>query len=102
MALADKTLMCRDCGTWFTFTVSEQEFYASRGWENEPSRCPQCRAIRRREKESYGYEGYSRPPRRMYPVICAACGKETEVPFEPKNDRPVYCSECYAKIKNQR
>lgn len=83
MASADKTLMCRDCGKRFAFSVGEQEFYASRGWGNEPSRCPQCRVIRQRERESGTYEGYGRP-RRMYPAICAACGKETQVPFDPK------------------
>ena len=94
MALADKTLVCRDCGQEFTFTVGEQEFYLSRGLVNEPSRCPECRAARRRER-SGGY-GDSRP---VYPAICAACGKETTVPFRPREDRPVYCKECYAKIK---
>jgi CxxC-x17-CxxC domain-containing protein len=36
---------------------------------------------------------------KMYPAICATCGKECEVPFQPREGRPVYCSECYAEIK---
>jgi CxxC-x17-CxxC domain-containing protein len=94
MALEDKTLVCRDCGKEFIFTTGEQEFYLSRGLQHEPSRCQECRAARRRERRgSYGQ------PRQMYPAICADCGKETSVPFEPKEDRPVYCPECYNKRK---
>ena len=94
MALEDKTLTCRECGQEFTFTVGEQEFYLSRGLLNEPGRCPECRTARRRER-SGGYGG-SRP---SYPAICAACGVETTVPFEPREGRPVYCRECYVKMR---
>ncbi len=97
MALADKTLVCRDCGKGFIFTTGEQEFYLSRGLQNEPGRCPECRAARRQERRgSYGQ------PKQMYSVICASCGKETTVPFEPKEERPVYCKECYAKQRESR
>ena len=47
MSFSDKTLTCRDCGRPFEFTSGEQEFYASRGFTNEPSRCPECRAARK-------------------------------------------------------
>ena len=96
MALTDKTLVCRDCGQEFTFTAGEQEFYSSRGLLNEPRRCPECRIARRRERRG-GYGG----SRRVYSAICAACGVETTVPFEPTEGRPVYCSDCYAKMKGQ-
>ena len=92
MALADKTLVCRDCGQEFIFTIGEQEFYMSRGLQNEPGRCPTCRAARKEERRS----GYSQP-RQMFSVICASCGVETTVPFEPREERPVYCKECYVK-----
>ena len=92
MALEDKTLVCRDCGQEFTFTTGEQEFYVSHGLQNEPSRCPECRASRRTERR-----GSSNRPRQMYTVVCADCGVETTVPFEPKEERPVYCKECYVK-----
>jgi len=94
MALEDKTLTCRECGQEFIFTAGEQEFYLSRGLQNEPKRCPECRAARRRER--WGSYGDSR---RVYSVVCAACGVETTVPFEPTEGRPVYCKECYAKMK---
>jgi len=95
----DKTLTCRDCGASFIFTTGEQEFYASRGLLNEPGRCPECRGARNRSRDSgYGGQGgggYERRERQMYPATCAQCGKATQVPFEPRNDRPVYCSDCY-------
>jgi CxxC-x17-CxxC domain-containing protein len=103
---ADKTLSCRDCGASFIFTTGEQEFFASRGFTNEPTRCPDCRAERKRTQgggggySSGGYSGgggggYGRSERTMYPAVCAQCGKDTEVPFEPRSDRPVYCSDCF-------
>ena len=92
MALEDKTLVCRDCGQEFVFSVGEQEFYQSHGLQNEPSRCPECRAAKRKERF-----GDYRQPRQMFTVTCAECGVETTVPFEPREGRPVYCKECYAK-----
>jgi len=96
MSFQGKSLDCSDCGQEFTFTAGEQEFYASRGLQNEPRRCPECR--RARKWERYASNGY-RSTRRMFPVICAQCGKDTEVPFEPREDRPAYCSECYKTVK---
>ena len=94
MALEDKTLTCRECGQEFTFTVGEQEFYLSHNLVNEPKRCTECRAAQRRERRgSYGNS------RRVSTVVCAACGVETTVPFEPTEGRPVYCKECYAKVR---
>src|SRR4051812_50067396 len=48
---ADTTLTCRDCGQAFTFTSGEQDFYASRGF-SEPTRCPDCRAARKAQRDS--------------------------------------------------
>jgi CxxC-x17-CxxC domain-containing protein len=102
---ADKTITCRDCGQPFTFTVGEQEFFAQKGFTNEPSRCPDCRANRRRDNQGYGggyssggYSsgGYERRERQMFPAVCSSCGKDTQVPFEPRSDKPVYCSDCFA------
>lgn len=88
MAFADKTLHCRECGKDFTFSASEQEFYAEKGLMNEPARCPQCRAARKQQRGA---------GRELFTVICADCGQETQVPFKPVNDRPVYCRECFAR-----
>ncbi len=86
----DKTLVCKDCGNEFVFTAGEQEFYAEKGFQNEPTRCKDCRVAR---KEA------SKAAREMHVAVCAECGGEAKVPFKPKNDRPIYCSECFAKLK---
>jgi CxxC-x17-CxxC domain-containing protein len=93
----DKTLKCRECGNDFVFTAGEQEFYQQKGLMNQPARCPSCRANRR----ATGGAGTrsERAPREMHTVTCAECGNETQVPFLPKNDRPVYCSPCYDKVR---
>ena len=39
----DKTLVCKECGNEFVFTAGEQEFYAEKGFTNEPQRCKACR-----------------------------------------------------------
>ena len=96
--MQDKTLTCNDCGKQFTFTASEQEFFASKGFST-PTRCPDCRAARKAARNAEG--GYRSSgggyggERQMYPAVCAQCGKETEMPFQPRGDRPVYCSDCY-------
>ena len=94
MDFQDKTLECSDCGNTFTFTAKEQEFFHMKGYTNEPKRCPSCRQARRSERD-YGGGGYGRSPREMFPAVCAQCGKQTEVPFQPRGDRPVYCSACF-------
>lgn len=103
----DKTLTCRDCGREFIFTVSEQEFYAQKGFSNEPGRCPECRAARKAERGSQGGgrgygRGSDRGSRQMYPAVCSACGKETQVPFQPTSGKPVYCSDCFGSRRPSR
>jgi CxxC-x17-CxxC domain-containing protein len=97
--LADKTLTCRDCGRTFPFTVREQEFYAEKGFNNQPSRCPECRAANKARLNGgttpVSTPTFDRPERQMYPAVCANCGKATQVPFEPRSGRPVYCRDCF-------
>ena len=100
MNFEDKTLKCRECGNDFVFTAGEQEFYQQKGLMNQPSRCPDCRTARRNAGSGSGSR--ERTPRQMYTVTCAECGTETQVPFLPKNDRPVYCSPCYDKVRVAR
>jgi CxxC-x17-CxxC domain-containing protein len=109
--MADKTLTCRDCGTQFTFTEGEQDFYAQKGY-TEPGRCPDCRAAKKASRNDGGYGGsysgggssygsgggYGRSERTMTQVTCASCGKETQVPFVPRGDKPVYCSDCFSTV----
>ncbi len=90
----DKTLVCKDCGEEFVFTAGEQEFYAEKGFVNEPKRCKACRNAKK------GATGTSsKPEREMFIATCASCGGEARVPFQPREDRAVYCSECFAKMK---
>jgi CxxC-x17-CxxC domain-containing protein len=103
MTFQDKTLTCADCGAGFTFTANEQEFYQSKGYTNEPKRCPDCRQSRKTERSgSSGSGSYGSANRQMYAAVCAQCGKETQVPFQPRGDRPVYCSDCYRKVSAKR
>ena len=83
-------MKCVDCGCDFTFTAGEQEFYQEKGFQNEPTRCKECRIARKNSLKQN---------REMFETTCAACGGEAKVPFEPREDRPVYCSECFAKQK---
>ena len=121
MSYQDRELTCVECGKPFTFTADDQAYQAERGFTNDPKRCPDCRAARRAERGdgggaysnrggggggrySGGGGGYSGgggggygASRPMYDAVCAACGKETKVPFQPRGDRPVYCSDCFSK-----
>ena len=90
----DKTLVCKDCGKEFVWTAGEQEFYASRGFENQPQRCKPCRDARKN-----GGARSNSGERQMFDAVCAACGKACKVPFQPREDRPVYCSDCFARMK---
>ncbi len=100
MSFQDKSIQCSDCSATFTFTAGEQEFFQSKGYTNEPKRCPSCRQARKSER--YGSSSNYGTQRQMFPAKCAECGKDTEVPFEPRSGRPVYCSDCYRKIRPSR
>jgi len=99
MTLEDKILICVDCSGEFIFSGGEQEFYEKKGFENEPKRCAACRVVRRSDLNSNrdGRSNAGRGPRKMYPAVCAECGQDTEVPFEPTGVKPVYCSNCFAE-----
>ena len=91
----DKTLKCKDCGEEFIFTAGEHEFYAEKGLMNEPQRCKPCRDARKNANRA------PREPREMFPAVCAECGCDTEVPFRPNNEKPVYCDACFKAMKQQ-
>ena len=100
MALADKELTCVECGAGFIFSVGEQEFFASRGYANDPKRCSACRSARKsQQRANGGFGGGGGGPREMHPVVCDQCGVDTMVPFVPRGDRPVYCSDCFSSIR---
>jgi len=102
MELQDKSLVCRDCSKEFTFTASEQEFYKSKGFENEPTRCADCRAKRKSGSMSNRRGGSGAGgERQLFTVNCSDCGKETQVPFKPVQEKPVYCRDCYQNKKSR-
>jgi CxxC-x17-CxxC domain-containing protein len=88
----DKTLICKECGNEFVFTAGEQEFYAEKGLVNEPKSCKACRDARK---------AAARGEREKFKIVCDACGKEDEVPFKPRDGRPVYCQDCFNKQKEE-
>jgi len=71
MLLTDRTLYCRDCNQEFTFTVGEQEFYASRGLTNDAGRCPECRTARKQSGNGRNGGFREREPRQMYTATCS-------------------------------
>jgi CxxC-x17-CxxC domain-containing protein len=89
----DITLKCKDCGNDFVFTAGEQEFYAEKGFQNQPQRCKSCRDARKNN---------GAPKREMFETVCANCGGVAKVPFQPNSDKPVYCSTCYAALKAEQ
>jgi len=99
VSYADKTLTCRDCNNPFTFTEGEQAFFAQKGFTNEPSRCPDCRAANKSRRNGGGYE---RAPREMFEAVCTQCGGIARVPFQPRGDKPVYCSSCFEQQRSYR
>jgi CxxC-x17-CxxC domain-containing protein len=108
----DQLITCVDCGQQFTFTAGEQEFYAQKGFQNKPSRCPDCRAARKASRggSGGGGGGGSRfgggggggggAQREMFRTTCSSCGGPAEVPFQPRGDKPVYCRDCFQQQRS--
>lgn len=106
MDFQDKMLVCKDCGKEFLFSAGEQSFYAEKGFQNQPTRCRDCRSARKGSGAAPGSgsgsgsgSGYadSGPPRQLFAAVCSECRKETQVPFKPTAGKPVYCRECFQK-----
>ena len=96
----DETLGCVDCGRQFAFTTGEQEFFAMKGFTNKPSRCPDCRAVRKARQPQTASSSHTR--REMFQATCSQCGQRAELPFQPRNDRPVYCRDCFTSRQTAR
>ena len=110
MTYVDRTLNCVDCGVEFIHSAADQEYYQQKGFVSDPKRCSGCRASRRASREGgydardiggpRGYErGDDRPNREYFAVICSSCGGQAQVPFKPRMDRPVYCSDCFRTVR---
>ena len=108
MTYTDRTLTCVDCGVEFIHSAADQEFYAQKGFSSDPKRCASCRASRRAARDGgydardiggpRGYERDDHAPREYFAVVCTRCGNQAQVPFRPRMDRPVYCSDCFRVI----
>jgi len=94
----DETLSCVDCGNSFAFTTGEQEFFAMKGFTNKPTRCTDCRAVRKARQPQTSSVGR----REMFRATCSQCGNVAEVPFQPRGDKPVYCRDCFAARPSYR
>jgi len=99
----DETLNCIDCSRTFTFTAGEQQFFAAKGFQNKPNRCPDCRSARKAQRAAGGFggNGGSRA-REMFQATCSQCGGVAEVPFQPRGDKPVYCRDCFQSRSSYR
>jgi CxxC-x17-CxxC domain-containing protein len=106
VSLQEKTVNCFDCKASFTVGIEEQEALQAKGYLNTPKRCPACRLARKNRQLSAGNYRSTQPgfhtERKLYPAVCAQCSKSTQVPFEPKEGRPVYCRDCYNTSKISR
>lgn len=116
-------IICQDCDNAFIYTDAEREFRESRGLAR-PILCPDCRGKSRARRngdlislyhradsfDPFIVSGDTAPgnarhqdrgPRRQYTTTCASCGEQTQVPFVPRGDRPVYCRACYNARKGR-
>ena len=102
MIYADKTVLCTECGLEFVVRAADQQRQATAGFRSEPRRCPECWTTTRsaaqsrrspapRSRRGFGPIGM----RTLFPAVCAACGRETRLPFKPRGDRPPYCPDCF-------
>jgi CxxC-x17-CxxC domain-containing protein len=110
---SDRVLVCVDCGVDFIHSAADQEYFLSKGFGAAPKRCPSCRAYRRALRDtsprssgavatSGGPRGYERSggdQREYFVAICTGCGNQAQVPFRPRSDKPVYCSDCFRTIR---
>lgn len=111
MTYIDRPLICVDCGVEFIHSAADQEFYAAKAFTSDPKRCASCRAYRRTSRDggeaegrvAGGPRGYERTedrgPREYFVALCSSCGNQAQVPFKPRMDKPVYCSDCFRTVK---
>lgn len=97
--MPETMITCAACNADFAFTEEEQEFYESKGF-HPPKKCKPCRDAAKQDRRGgggggYGGGGYNRAPRQMYDAVCAGCGIDTQVPFQPNGTKPVYCRDCF-------
>lgn len=108
----DIEITCLDCQSTFLFTAADQAFYEEKQF-TPPKRCKPCRQIKKDqrggtggssrggssggsfERPSYGGGSRDGGEKKKYDAVCSDCGAATQLPFEPKGNRPVYCRDCF-------
>ena len=80
----DKTLVCKDCGKEFVFTAGEQEFYAEKGFQNEPLRCKECRDARKASRGAHNHNGQAKERNRGSKPL----SKNVNLRSQSNNERP--------------
>lgn len=95
MTYQDQTLTCRDCGKPFVFTIRDQEFFAEKGFTNPPTRCRDCRNLRKKEGGAPRPAAVAQADKTLYKITCKTCGKGGEMAIEPRKPDDVLCSECF-------
>ena len=90
-----RQITCMSCGNDFDFSDEDQQFFREKGFE-DPKRCKPCRqAIKQSRGGGRGGYGGDRPPRELHDAVCDGCGIDTQVPFRPTGDKPVFCRDCF-------
>jgi CxxC-x17-CxxC domain-containing protein len=106
----ESSLTCVQCGTTFTFTEGEQQFYQERGY-SLPKRCKSCREQAKMARGDSGGGGGGGgyggggggggmgggARREFFDAVCAECGVATQVPFKPTGAKPVLCRDCFRR-----
>ena len=97
----DKIITCEDCSEEFVYTTGEQLFFADKGLKNDPKRCKACKNKKNeRIAANMATFGQAFPRERVEVVVrCALCAVETTVPFRPTQGRPVYCRDCFLRMR---
>ena len=95
------TTTCGDCGNECQVPFKPKE--------DRPVYCNECfpnhkptfskGGSRFGRRSRFGRGSRNERPREMFPATCGDCGNECKVPFKPKEDRPVYCNECFPNHK---
>jgi CxxC-x17-CxxC domain-containing protein len=94
--LADKDILCIDCGEYFVWSSGEQQFFHDKGLTNPPKRCKGCKQAKNERLAAITAAQAAGVKQRIEVAVhCASCNAYTTVPFYPSQGRPVFCRSCF-------
>lgn len=97
--LEDKSILCIDCNSDFTWSVGEQVFFRDKQLQNPPKRCKECKQAKNERLAAIAAAQASGIRQRIEVAVnCAKCGSQTTVPFYPSQGRPVFCRSCFLEM----